>query len=103
MGRYIDAEHLLSEIQELKKSPWFTDCTNEMARVSRKEAVEIIEALCINREPSADVRPNVRGEWSGESGWEECSECHWVNTTHLVYHFCPNCGADMRQVGGNTE
>lgn len=107
MARYIDAEHLLSEIQELKKSPWFTDCTNEMARVSRKEAVEIVEALCINREPTADVRENVRGKWikGGEQPYFRkhfdivvCSICN--KRGEHRWNFCPNCGADMR---GDTE
>ena len=50
---------------------------------------------CYCEMPSLDVRENVKSEWIGTSGWEECSVCHWVNTTHLVYHFCPNCGARM--------
>ena len=89
--RYIDADLI----------PW-TDIA-EGTPMKKPIKVLITFADKVNRMPTADVRPNVRGEWSGESGWEECSECHWVNTTHLVYHFCPNCGADMRQVGGNTE
>lgn len=58
-----------------------------------------IEAL-----PSADVRPVVRGEWTGETVWtneehamQECKRCHKVR---IVDNFCSNCGADMR--GGDT-
>ena len=58
--------------------------------------------------PSADVRENVRGEWvkNEERSAEHveaiycCSACcnfeAWGETEK--YNFCPNCGADMREV-----
>lgn len=65
------------------------------------------------RIPAADVRPVVRGRWihtTQPMGWrdEECAECsvcgedfvldEWAmdDFTNLM-HFCPNCGADMRE------
>lgn len=54
--------------------------------------------------PAADVRPVVRGMWVGiddfpHEDWE-CDHCGCVvgNTDDPwnYYHFCPNCGADMR-------
>lgn len=45
-GRLIDADILVSEIKDLKKSPWYKDNTN-FAYLPRKEAVEIIEELII--------------------------------------------------------
>lgn len=52
--------------------------------------------------PAADVRPVVRGEWE----WEmyqytpHCSICGGAGfpgpANGKRYHFCPNCGADMR-------
>lgn len=45
-GRLIDADALASEIEDLKKSPWYKDNTN-FAYLPRKEAVEIIEELII--------------------------------------------------------
>ena len=54
----------------------------------------------INAIPAADVRPVVRGKWRlivyeivGHD--YQCSECGWNND--MASHFCPNCGADMRE------
>lgn len=59
--------------------------------------------------PSADVRENVHGEWiykKGDmvtcaDGWS-CSHCKCTYHTRVPYfkdfNFCPNCGADMREV-----
>ena len=48
-------------------------------------------------------RAERTGKWEGESGWEPCSECGWVNTSHLVFHYCPNCGARMTEVKDETD
>lgn len=57
----------------------------------------------IQKIPTADVRPVVRGRWDNASRisrkgfeWFKCSNCgmEWSNLTN----FCPNCGADMREV-----
>ena len=60
------------------------------------------------RIPAADVRPVVRGKWIDRDdkyyGWNmwACSACgeEFVLTEGTPdmneYHFCPNCGADMR-------
>lgn len=55
----------------------------------------------LNNAPTADVRPNVHGEWINEQWTEdciligvECDNCHIVEGR--FYDFCPNCGADMR-------
>ena len=67
----------------------------------------------VNRIPAADVRPVKRGKWEQTiqpMGWheEECATCsvcgedfvldEWAmdEFTNLM-HFCPNCGADMRE------
>ena len=64
----------------------------------------------IKRQPPADVRENVRGEWlpmkrfGGEKGQTPdvmCSVCHapalWLGTLGCIRsNYCPNCGADMR-------
>jgi len=52
--------------------------------------------------PAADVRPVVRGKWTlfarrGIYGvMYECSACHAKYDG--ITNFCPNCGADMREV-----
>ena len=55
-GDCISREHLLHEIAELMKSPWFNhgkdDCTiTRYGYVERKEAVEIVRDLCVKEEP----------------------------------------------------
>lgn len=73
--------------------------------------------------PAADVRPVVRGEWDKHEDYDEygggryvewsCSECcHIVKRGWAVRdknsdkkpteNFCPNCGADMREVDDGT-
>ena len=47
-----------------------------------------------------DVRPVVRGKWTRidyePHGHDyKCSACGWKND--MPTHFCPNCGADMRE------
>ena len=53
--------------------------------------------------PAADVRPVIHGEWiygSSDDAW--CSVCGEIFNDfdcHVdQYNFCPNCGADMREV-----
>ena len=98
-GDAISRKHLLEEIAMLKKSPWFNENTYG-SKVIRKEAVEIVEDVCIKREPS--VTPQQRtGRWiekeeEGEAEpfiiWE-CNECHRYQRKQTA--FCPNCGAKM--------
>ena len=102
----ISREHLLGEIASLKESPWFKNDTNG-AMAIRKEAIEIVEDLCIRKEPSVKPKEPKTGHWEqyGNS-WEDkfkCSECgkeqpkilcgeriigHWSD-------YCPNCGCRM--------
>ena len=60
---------------------------------------DIFEMLS-NLIPAADVRPVVRGKWKahGDCGVTECSVCGWSIEECIEFHFCPNCGADMREV-----
>lgn len=53
--------------------------------------------------PAADVRPVARGRWivhdygAGDINYE-CSECKDISCCGA--DFCPDCGADMREVEG---
>lgn len=91
-----------------------------MAEYIEREAVNaLIEAECspkvaaflnraIDNIPAADVRPVRRGWWVGtHDGFYysySCSECGYEalykeNTKDQVCsEFCPNCGADMREI-----
>ena len=62
--------------------------------------------------PAADVRPVVRGKWIKQEPYNQnywkCSNCGETNKYayrdgdvtiyELQDFFCPNCGADMREV-----
>lgn len=52
----ISRQAVLDGIEELKGSPWFNDNTNG-ARIIRREALNIVEDLCIRDLPS--VTPSV--------------------------------------------
>ena len=85
MIKYIECEAAIAETRK----PRLTD-----AELRRRLA-------CI---PAADVRPVVRGKWvkyaPHNSDMMTCSECekYWLlDGDQYDYHFCPNCGADMRE------
>ena len=100
MAEYIDREVFKAEIRRLS-----THYLNEW------DTLGVLAAA--DRIPAADVRPVVRGKWIQTTqpiGWhdEECAECsvcgedfvldEWAmdEFTNLM-HYCPNCGADMRE------
>lgn len=101
-GDAISRKHLLEEIALLKKSPWFNENTYG-SKVIRKEAVEIVEDVCIKREPSVTPQQKT-GRWIQKEEpddaepfiiWE-CSECHCVDEDGKPsYKYCPQCGAKM--------
>lgn len=105
----------------------FDHVTDYISREAAIDAVDvcnlhrgIIDALqaIISDIPSADVRPVVRGEWEKHEDFDPygggrfvewvCSECDkrlrgdWATRNHIeetpTENFCPNCGADMREV-----
>ena len=64
MRDLISREAVLDGINELKKSPWFNDNTNG-ARIIRREALNIVEDLCVKELPS--VNPEIG----------HCKECRY--------------------------
>lgn len=58
-------------------------------------------ASALSAIPAADVRPVVRGRWIDngipESILSGCSVCGYTCGSSSM-NFCPNCGADMREV-----
>ena len=82
MARYIDADKL--------RERDFGDFGYEM----RYE---------IDRTPTEDVRPVVRGKWERgfsfpDGEYVKCTVCGEIIKCTYPMHFCPNCGADMREV-----
>ena len=120
----ISAEAVLEVVKELSEHG-----TNlaEVGRdaISRQAAIEVVQnrhmmlskekVLLINdleKLPSAQPE-RARGTWMPDTMcyYEErfiCSECkgnYKVDTCmgNPMWNFCPNCGADMRQKGENSE
>ena len=80
MARYIDADKLIADIQQGVKFGQLT-------------ITEII-----SKQPTADVRENVHGEWVPAGGglWM-CNKCGYVVEPYNNTPFCHNCGVDMRK------
>ena len=75
-----------------------------------------LDIVPYNTFPSTDVRENIHGEWLEKEVFHNhanakiselqsarCSVCNKYHTTPYMYYFnnynyCPNCGADMREV-----
>ena len=60
-------------------------------------------AILLDEVPAANVQPVGRGKWikyaPDNSDMMTCSECekYWIlDGEQYDFHFCPNCGADMR-------
>ena len=68
-------------------------------------ADEMVEYQKIEELPEEDVRPVVRGKWIVHTSDRfpadstiECDQCHAEQPAGIDDNFCPNCGADMREV-----
>lgn len=110
-GDLISRASLLAGIAELKESPWYNfgkvDGTSlelmegmwHYGYLQRKEAVEIIEDMCIKKEPAQSVH---QGAWLCNTHTEvfpwKCSKCNY--DTVARFNYCPNCGTKM---GGDND
>ena len=89
MTEYIDKQVLLAEAKALA-GPETGDGWDNWG----------VYAL-INRQPVADVRPNIHGKWIEETDrvnhWH-CSECGYtIGLKFSSDNYCPQCGADNRE------
>lgn len=101
--RRMDAEKLLIERMEetaLNNTGYQCDAGDVYM-----DAADRVRRYWLPEIPAADVRPVVQGTWVGiddfpHDDWE-CDHCGCVventNDPWNYYHFCPNCGADMRE------
>ena len=76
--------------------------------ITAKESEELIRKF--KKLPCGPIEPNEpkRGEWEREMDVNDepfyqcsvCGECFDFNSdsTHEVFNYCPNCGADMRKM-----
>lgn len=94
MGNYINTKDLELEVS------YYLQCEKESETITLEELKEII-----NRLPSADVVEAKHGEWIEDDNYAICSLCavafNKKENDWEWFHFCPQCGADMR--GGITE
>ena len=95
MTRLIDADSLKEGIAELKRSPWYKNRMIPSIHAGIKEALEVVELLCIDKEPTIDAVPVRHGKWIVTPLYTKCSECG-ESFMLMPQNYCPNCGADMR-------
>ena len=91
MSRYIDADKQIPLIRMGE--------TNEYTELGEGRNGGITFAIeRIKQMPTADVRPNVHGEWVDVGSLScRCNNCGCKNNKPT--RFCPNCNADMRGDG----
>lgn len=104
MAEYIEKDELIKEGWHLER----TKSGDGFINIEHREIKDI---------PAADVRPVKRGKWEKDSdGLSVCSECGEVALQRVFIKvpdtivdlqmveskFCPNCGADMREVTDET-
>lgn len=90
MDDYISREAAIKE--------FFDDCMDREWCKSNGESCSRINN--INTVPATNVRPVVKGKWIDG----KCDQCgahapYWcMASTYHTTNFCPNCGAEMREV-----
>lgn len=72
MGKLIEYEALLKDIDELKKSPWYNDDYGFGTKQARHDGVNCVVDLCIKQAPAINAIEVVR-----------CKDC--------IYHNVPPC------------
>ena len=87
MARYIDADAVIQVLDRSRNHLCALSCSKDIVDKQIADVKDI---------PTADVRPNVKGEWKeGKYGIKYCSDCGAINNS-AHKNFCPNCGVDMR-------
>ena len=112
MSDYIEREKVLKYQDELEPCICCSigqDATELFTATRDSSLINYIQSI-----PAADVRPVKRGKWgnrwicSNMCGYEyacSCSVCgnptYRMSLMEKMPNFCPNCGADMREVLGD--
>lgn len=107
MADYIDRAEVMEWVENWHKMNRYYHPYAKGKNIPTAELADIMERI-----PSADVRENIRGHWIRKKTevWNKdggkadinvyadfCSVCGSFGTRELD-NFCPNCGADMREV-----
>lgn len=72
--RLIDSDALKEGIKELKQSPWYNNDINPSWKQGIKDAVHVVETLCIDEAPTVDAVPVIR-----------CKDCKWNTAVEWVH------------------
>lgn len=99
----------VSELRKLLGVPEDGQCTGCQFSTFHGCKDDSIQRACeaIDDAPEADVRPVMRGEWIPTCIYDyyyKCSACGEIGPLEpqgegvFRFNFCPNCGADMRDV-----
>ena len=83
MREYIDREKLKKELAPYEENDF-------------SQQIDVILEI-VDRQPPANVRPVVRGEWIRKDIVAVCSICGCAtNQVPMFANYCSHCGADMR-------
>lgn len=89
MTRLIDADAMKKSIEELKRSPWFNSVLNPSWHAGIKEALEVVERLCIDKAPTIDAVPVIRCKDCEYYGYEELGHrCVYDQHVETGEEFC---------------
>ena len=94
MTRLIDADKLLKDLSDLRKSPWANvPYLSADRKVGNIEALDMVESIVRCEQPTVDAVPVIHAHWEED---EYCYECSWCGMgSEVDYDYCPNCGAKM--------
>lgn len=107
MGRMIDADKLIDDLSDLKRSPWAnTPYASDERKLGIREALDMIQSIVRVDSQTVDAVPVRHGKWFiGTVPYFVCSECknrtplRWDERLGYVLDYrspyCPNCGAKM--------
>lgn len=94
---YIELEPVKRHIRYLIQDPGSHQAAPTSWADAYRKMIDILDD-----EPAADVRHVKRGKWEVGGMFDDigrCSCCHYMfplDTAMIEFHYCPNCGADMR-------
>lgn len=106
MTDYISREAFAAEMKErqTEAGKWLREAKDHDT-AARADAV--LSFLCeikltLDKTPAADVREVKRGKWENvePNFMAKCSNCrrYYISRDQKYeFHYCPNCGADMRE------
>lgn len=106
MAEYIEREAAIRAVEQVyhKIIVADEDPRDAIGTVKYRENVVFVSDAekALENLQAADVKPVVRGEWihhkGGYSDHYECTVCKKAIVLTERWNFCPNCGADMREV-----